>query len=186
MQCPHPPSSAPCHRTTSDRLADAARLRCLKGHGPFAGFAHRQVSATVAAGLELPHLGRKAALQMARPLLSRARARHRAQLLPHDHGRRALDQACIGGPARFVYCASTSTGEPALLLMGDSPGMDKINLQNLDMHILSTYALLVACEEENIWSNRPIQFGQTFEVRRGTGPAGAHRAADDPGGGPCR
>jgi hypothetical protein len=41
-------------------------------------------------------------------------------------------------------------GEPALLLIDDGPGIDKINLQNLDVHILSTYALLVACEVEHL------------------------------------
>jgi hypothetical protein len=36
------------------------------------------MSATIAAGLGLPHVERKAALQMARPLLSRTRARSHA------------------------------------------------------------------------------------------------------------
>lgn len=39
-------------------------------------------------------------------------------------------------------------GEPALLLMDDGPGIEKVKLQNLDVHILSTYALLVALEQD--------------------------------------
>lgn len=41
-------------------------------------------------------------------------------------------------------------GEPALLLIDDGPGIDKVKLQNLDEHILSTYSMLVALEFEKI------------------------------------
>lgn len=51
-------------------------------------------------------------------------------------------------------------GEPALLLMDDGPGIEKVTLQNLDVFILSTYALLVALEEDGqivsadaVWAN---------------------------------
>jgi hypothetical protein len=40
--------------------------------------------------------------------------------------------------------------EPALLLMDDRPGIDKVRLHNLDVHLLSTYALLIALEQERI------------------------------------
>lgn len=49
---------------------------------------------------------------------------------------------------------------PALVLIDDGPAVDKIRLQNLDEHVLSTFAMLIAFEEEQkissaeaIWSD---------------------------------
>jgi hypothetical protein len=41
-------------------------------------------------------------------------------------------------------------GRPALVLIDDGPAVDKIRLQNLDEHVLSTFAMLIALEEEKI------------------------------------
>ncbi len=41
-------------------------------------------------------------------------------------------------------------GEPALLLMDDRPALDSVKLHNLDVHVLSTYAMLVALEQEHL------------------------------------
>ena len=41
-------------------------------------------------------------------------------------------------------------GEPALMLMDDRPGLDQVRLHNLDVHLLSTYSMLVALEQERI------------------------------------
>lgn len=39
-------------------------------------------------------------------------------------------------------------GEPVVLLMDDRPGIEKMKIQNLDAHILTTFAFLVALELE--------------------------------------
>lgn len=41
-------------------------------------------------------------------------------------------------------------GDPALLLMDDRPALDSVKLHNLDVHVLSTYAMLVALEQEHL------------------------------------
>ena len=41
-------------------------------------------------------------------------------------------------------------GDPALLLMDDRPGLNSVKLHNLDVHLLSTYAMLVALEREHL------------------------------------
>lgn len=41
-------------------------------------------------------------------------------------------------------------GEPALFLIDDGPGVDKVKLQNLDECILSTYSMLVVLELEHL------------------------------------
>jgi hypothetical protein len=41
-------------------------------------------------------------------------------------------------------------GEPALMLMDDRPGLDQVRLHNLDAHLLSTYSMLVALEQERL------------------------------------
>jgi hypothetical protein len=50
-------------------------------------------------------------------------------------------------------------GEPAVLLMDDGPQIDNVRVQNLDVHILSTFGLLLALQgakliasAESIWS----------------------------------
>jgi len=40
-------------------------------------------------------------------------------------------------------------GDPALLLMDDRLGLNSVKLQNLDVHLLSTYAMLVVLEREH-------------------------------------
>ena len=47
-------------------------------------------------------------------------------------------------------------GRPALVLIDDGPAVDKIRLQNLDEHVLSTFALLIALEEEKIISSAEV------------------------------
>jgi hypothetical protein len=49
-------------------------------------------------------------------------------------------------------------GEPALLLVDDGPGIDRIRIENLDVHVLTTYSMLVAFQaagiiasSQNIW-----------------------------------
>jgi hypothetical protein len=71
-------------------------------------------------------------------------------------------------------------GEPALLLMDDGPGIEKVKLQNLDVHILSTYALLVALEQDGqiasadaVWADieqtlRTVQKAKVDASVRGT------------------
>lgn len=41
-------------------------------------------------------------------------------------------------------------GEPALMLVDDRPGLDQVRLHNQDVHLLSTYSMLVALEQERI------------------------------------
>ncbi len=41
-------------------------------------------------------------------------------------------------------------GEPALMLMDDRPGLDQVRLHNLDAHLLSTYSMLIALEQERL------------------------------------
>jgi hypothetical protein len=41
-------------------------------------------------------------------------------------------------------------GEPALLLVDDGPGIDRIRIENLDVHVLTTYSMLVAFQEAGI------------------------------------
>ena len=45
---------------------------------------------------------------------------------------------------------------PALILIDDGPAVDKIRLQNLDEHVLSTFAMLIAFQEENIISSAEL------------------------------
>lgn len=41
-------------------------------------------------------------------------------------------------------------GEAALMLIDDGPGIEKLKIHNLDVHILSTYTMLVALECESL------------------------------------
>ena len=55
-------------------------------------------------------------------------------------------------------------GRPVLVLIDDGPAVEKIRLHNLDEHVLSTYAMLVAFEDEKVISSAAIIWSEIEHI----------------------